>query len=292
MASEASPHETFVLLRVLVADSGSSVNDGLTALLSEMDGISVFGCAQDGDKLLALAGSLRPDAVILDVQRTEPVSLAILRRLKALPRSPIVIALYEDDIQPLREEIAVNGADYILARTDCEGLMRLLSSLRGNRSLSMLESTRVDILLVEDNPNDAELALRSLWKHKVANNIVHILDGEAALDYLFARGEYADRDAAARPKLILLDLRLPKVDGIEVLKAVKADDRTRLTPVVVLTSSNEERELVESYRLGVNSYIVKPVEFDKFLDAVKDLGFYWLLLNEQPLGARSSRSDA
>jgi two-component system, response regulator len=146
----------------------------------------------------------------------------------------------------------------------------------------MDKDRRVDILLVEDNPNDAELAIRALRKHNIANNVIHVSDGEAALDFLFARGAYADRNATIRPKLILLDLKLPKVDGFEVLKAVKADDRTKLTPVVVLTTSKEEQDLIESYRLGVNSYIVKPVEFDNFVDAVKELGLYWLLLNEQP----------
>ena len=141
---------------------------------------------------------------------------------------------------------------------------------------------QVEILLVEDNPNDAELAIRALRKHKLANNLVHVSDGAVALDYLFARGEYAERDVAARPKLILLDLKLPKVDGIEVLKAVKSDPRTAQIPVVVLTTSREERDLVETYRLGVNSYIVKPVDFDKFVDVVRELGYYWLLLNEQP----------
>jgi two-component system, response regulator len=146
----------------------------------------------------------------------------------------------------------------------------------------MIERKQVDILLVEDNPNDAELAIRALTKQRLANNLQHVEDGEEALDFLFARGKYSGRDANERPKLILLDLKLPKVDGIEVLRAVKADERTNLTPVVVLTSSREERDLIETYRLGVNSYIVKPVDFDKFVDAVKELGFYWLLINEQP----------
>jgi two-component system response regulator len=146
----------------------------------------------------------------------------------------------------------------------------------------MIERKQVDILLVEDNPNDAELAIRALTKQRLANNLQHVVDGEEALDFLFARGKYEGRDANERPKLILLDLKLPKVDGIEVLRAVKADERTKLTPVVVLTSSREERDLVETYRLGVNSYIVKPVDFNKFADAVKELGYYWLLLNEQP----------
>jgi two-component system, response regulator len=146
----------------------------------------------------------------------------------------------------------------------------------------MPEKEILDILLVEDNPNDAELTIRALRGHKIANRIVHVEDGAAALDYLFARGEYADRDASVRPKLILLDLRLPKVDGLEVLKALKSDPGSSMTPVVVLTSSREEGDLVDSYRLGVNSYIVKPVEFEKFISAVNDLGLYWLLLNEQP----------
>ena len=146
----------------------------------------------------------------------------------------------------------------------------------------MTEKSQVDILLVEDNPNDAELAIRALRKHKLANNLIHVPDGAAALDYLFARGEHAGRSVEDRPKLILLDLKLPKVDWLEVLKAVKSDERTRLTPVVVLTTSKEERDLVESYRLGANSYIVKPVDFDNFVGAVKELGYYWLLLNELP----------
>jgi DNA-binding NarL/FixJ family response regulator len=133
MMSEASPDETFVLLRVLVADTGSSVNDGLTALLSDIDGISVFGCAQEADKLLALAGSLRPDVVILDVQRREPVNLAVIHRLKALPRAPIVIALCESGLLALREAVLSGGADHVLVRTDCEELIRLLSSLTDTR---------------------------------------------------------------------------------------------------------------------------------------------------------------
>jgi len=146
----------------------------------------------------------------------------------------------------------------------------------------MSNEKQVEILLVEDNPNDAELAIRALNKHRLANNLVHVSDGAEALDYLFARGEYAGRDIENRPKLILLDLKLPKVDGIEVLRAIKADPRVSLTPVVVLTTSREEKDIVETYRLGVNSYIVKPVDFEKFVDVVKELGYYWLLLNERP----------
>jgi two-component system, chemotaxis family, protein-glutamate methylesterase/glutaminase len=134
MMSAVSFNEGFVLLRILVADNGSSVNDGLTALLSELDGISVFGCAQDPDKLLALARSLRPDVVILDVQRTEPVSLAILHRLKALPRAPIVIVLCENGLLPLQEAVLAGGADHVLIKTDCEELMRLLMSMIARRN--------------------------------------------------------------------------------------------------------------------------------------------------------------
>ena len=140
----------------------------------------------------------------------------------------------------------------------------------------------VEILLVEDNPRDVEMTTRALQKRSMANKMHVVEDGEEALEFLFGRGAYEDRDLHHKPRLILLDLKLPKVDGLEVLRQIKADDRTRTIPVVVLTSSREESDLVETYHLGVNSYIVKPVDFGKFLDAVDALGFYWLLLNEQP----------
>jgi DNA-binding NarL/FixJ family response regulator len=129
MVGEALPNEAFTLLRVLVADAGSSVNDGLTALLSDLDGISVFGCAQDQLKVLALTRSLRPDVVILDVQYEEPISFALLQRLKVLPHTPIVIALCEDDVPPLQEAVSTKGADHVLARTDCEALIGLVVGL-------------------------------------------------------------------------------------------------------------------------------------------------------------------
>jgi len=140
----------------------------------------------------------------------------------------------------------------------------------------------VEILLVEDNPNDAELTMRALKKHNLANRVVLITDGEEALDFIFARGAYKNRKVENHPKVILLDLKLPKVDGLEVLRACKSDPRTKIIPVVVLTSSKEERDLVESYRLGANSYITKPVDFDKFVESVSELGLYWLLLNQPP----------
>jgi two-component system, response regulator len=143
-------------------------------------------------------------------------------------------------------------------------------------------NNEVEILLVEDNPNDAELALRALKKNNLANNVIKVSDGEEALDYIFARKSFQSNQKFNIPRLILLDLKLPKVDGLEVLKILKSDPVTRLIPVVVLTSSHEERDLVESYRLGVNSYIVKPVDFEKFIDSVRDIGLYWLLLNQQP----------
>jgi len=142
---------------------------------------------------------------------------------------------------------------------------------------------QVEILLVEDNPNDAELALRALKKNNLANNILVVTDGEEALDFIFARGAFSERKIENGPKVILLDLKLPKVDGLEVLRAIKSDPRTKIIPVVVLTSSKEESDIVESYKLGANSYIVKPVEFAKFVAAVKDLGLYWLLLNQPPV---------
>lgn len=138
----------------------------------------------------------------------------------------------------------------------------------------------LDILLVEDNPNDVELTLRAFKKHNFVNRVVVVKDGVEALDFIFRRGAYSDR--TGNPKVILLDLKLPKVDGLEVLRQVKSDGRTRAVPVVVLTSSREEKDIIQSYNLGVNSYIVKPVNFDKFVDSVSQLGFYWVLLNEPP----------
>jgi CheY-like chemotaxis protein len=140
----------------------------------------------------------------------------------------------------------------------------------------------VEILLVEDNPNDIELALRSLSKHNLANKIHVVKDGEEALEYIFATGAYAGKATNGTPKVILLDLKLPKVDGLEVLRRIKADERTKTIPVFVLTSSPEERDNVENYGRDVNSYIVKPIEFDKLMNAVSDIGLYWLLLNKPP----------
>ncbi len=146
----------------------------------------------------------------------------------------------------------------------------------------MENEQQVDILLVEDNPNDAELTLRALNKYKLANALFWVKDGEEALDFLFGKGRYAGRSDEGAPKLILLDLKLPKVDGIEVLRHVKADRRLQRVPVVALTSSAEECDLIDTYSLGVNSYIVKPVDFQKFIETVAQIDFYWLLLNRAP----------
>ena len=146
----------------------------------------------------------------------------------------------------------------------------------------MDDKSAVEILLVEDNPMDAELTLRALKQHNLANNVQLVKDGAEALEYIFATGVYADRNMDHSPKVILLDLKLPEVDGLEVLCSIKSDERTKMIPVVVLTSSHEEKDVVESYNLGVDSYIVKPVDFDKFLKSVGELGLYWLLLNEPP----------
>lgn len=145
-------------------------------------------------------------------------------------------------------------------------------------------SRSIEVLLVEDNPSDAELTLHALRKAKFQNPIVHVKDGEEALDFVFCRGRFVERRIEDTPKVILLDLKLPKVDGLEVLRSLKEDARTCRIPVVMLTSSREEQDIVETYRLGVNSYIVKPVDFAKFGEAVERVGFYWLLLNEPPAG--------
>jgi two-component system response regulator len=146
----------------------------------------------------------------------------------------------------------------------------------------MNDSSIIELLLVEDNPQDLELALRSLRKINLANHIEVARDGAEALDVIFCEGPHAGRKMADGPRVILLDLKLPKVDGLEVLKRVKGDPRTRAIPVVVLTSSKEQRDIVESYHLGVNSYIVKPVNFDGFTEAMREVGVYWLMLNQAP----------
>jgi two-component system response regulator len=146
----------------------------------------------------------------------------------------------------------------------------------------MQEPEAVEILLVEDNPNDVELTLHALKTNNVANDIKVVRDGAEALDFIMCRGPFADRDINHGPKLILLDLKLPKVDGIEVLRQTKGDARTKMIPIVVLTSSKEERDIVESYQLGVNSYMLKPVDFAQFTEAVRSLGLYWLMYNQAP----------
>jgi len=147
----------------------------------------------------------------------------------------------------------------------------------------MIESVVVEILLVEDNDSDAELTLRALQHNHLSNRVRRFADGQEVLDYLFPPESYPDLAVNPTPKLILLDLKLPLVSGLEVLKKIKDDPRTKKIPVVVLTSSTEEQDIVESYNLGVNSYIVKPVEFDSFMESVHTLGLYWLLLNEFPV---------
>ena len=140
----------------------------------------------------------------------------------------------------------------------------------------------VDILLIEDNPNDVELTMRALKRNHIVNNIQVIMDGAEALEYFFASGKYSGRDTNLKPKLVILDLKLPKVDGLEILRKIKNDEATKTIPVVVLTTSKEESDIVSSYKLGANSFIVKPVDFEKFITTVKELGMYWLLLNEPP----------
>jgi CheY-like chemotaxis protein len=146
------------------------------------------------------------------------------------------------------------------------------------------------ILLVEDNASDEELTLRALKKSNIGNKVVVTRDGSAALDYLFARGTYAGRDIKELPQVVLLDLNLPKMGGLEVLRAIRADERTKLLPVVILTSSKEDKDLAGGYEFGANSYIVKPVDFTRFAEAVRQLGMYWLVLNQRPPTTSGSRS--
>lgn len=141
----------------------------------------------------------------------------------------------------------------------------------------------VEVLLVEDNINDAELTIRELKKHNMANNLVHVKNGEEALEFMFATGKFAGtRDITHSPKVVLLDIQMPKVNGIEVLQKIKSDPRTKYTPVVILTSSKEDPDIQKCYDLGANSYIVKPVNFESFAQSIKNLGFYWLLMNQPP----------
>lgn len=145
-----------------------------------------------------------------------------------------------------------------------------------------MQTTDIQILLVEDNKSDAKLTIRALKKHNLANNLIHLIDGAQALDFIFAKGEFEGRNMDNKPKVIFLDLKMPKVSGLEVLRIIKSDERTKLIPVVMMTSSKEEKDIIESHQLGVNSYVVKPVDFDNFSKTVTELGFYWLIVNNSP----------
>jgi two-component system response regulator len=143
-----------------------------------------------------------------------------------------------------------------------------------------MDDNKVEILLVEDNPHDAEMTIRTLKKINLANRLIHLKNGAEALDFIFAKGAYTARSINDRPKVILLDIKMPKVDGIEVLRQIKSNPDTKIIPVVIMTSSKEEQDLITSYNLGVNSYVVKPVDFNGFAKAVSELGFYWLITNQ------------
>lgn len=143
-----------------------------------------------------------------------------------------------------------------------------------------MDNNEIEVLLVEDNIYDAEMTIRGLKKVNLANKLIHVKDGAEALDFIFARGDFADRNIENKPKLVLLDIKMPKVDGIEVLRQIKSNDITKMVPVVMMTSSKEERDIISSYNLGVNSYVVKPVDFKNFVEAVGELGLYWLITNQ------------
>jgi len=140
----------------------------------------------------------------------------------------------------------------------------------------------IQILLVEDNKSDAMLTIRALKKHSLANNLIHLIDGAQALDFIFGKGEFEGRDMDNKPKVIFLDIKMPKVSGLEVLRIIKSDERTKLIPVVMMTSSKQEKDILESHQLGANSYVVKPVGFENFSKTIADLGFYWLAINNSP----------
>jgi two-component system response regulator len=146
----------------------------------------------------------------------------------------------------------------------------------------MNDLNAIEILLVEDNPRDAELTIRALKKKHLANRLFHVEDGVEALDFLFARGRFADRNMDDSPKVVLLDLKLPRINGLEVLRIIKDDDRTRVIPVVIVTSSAEDPDVRTAYQLGANSYVIKPVEFETFIEAMSKLGIYWLMVNRPP----------
>lgn len=152
----------------------------------------------------------------------------------------------------------------------------------------MKDLNYIDILIVEDNANDAELAILALKEENLANNLIWLKDGVQALDFIFAEGEFANRDDKKHPKLILLDLKMPKIGGIEVLKKIRGDENTKNIPVVVMTSSKEEKDIIATYNLGVNSYIVKPVDFEKFNKSVREIGFYWLVVNQPPINVNDN----
>jgi two-component system response regulator len=146
-----------------------------------------------------------------------------------------------------------------------------------------MNHNRVEILLVEDNPHDAEMTIRALRKANLANELIHVKDGVEALDFIFAKGTFSEREIENRPKVILLDIKMPKIDGIEVLRQIKSNEYTKTIPVVIMTSSKEEQDIITSYDLGVNSYVVKPVDFEGFAKAVSELGFYWLITNQSKI---------
>lgn len=146
----------------------------------------------------------------------------------------------------------------------------------------MTDSKAIDILLVEDNPRDAELTIRALKKKNLANRLFHVEDGAEALDFMFARGKYVERQQNILPKVILLDLKLPKIDGLEVLRALRADERTKTIPIVIVTSSTQDPDIKAAYAFGANSYVVKPVDFEAFFEVMTALGFFWLLINKPP----------
>jgi two-component system response regulator len=312
---EDNAHDEMLAMRAFkkqkIVNHVHVVRDGAEALEF------IFCTGQYADRAIE-----NPQVILLDLRLPHVSGIEVLRRIRSDPRTrliPVVMLTASSEERDLIESYKLGVNSYIVKPVDFEqfnevarhlGYYWLLlnyhpTSVHGRRdaipdagrpavSLSNakdpMAKNDIEILLVEDNPNDEMLAMHAFKKCNIANHVHVVRDGAEALEFVFCTGVYADR-GIENPRVILLDLKLPLVDGIEVLRQIRSDPRTRLVPVVMLTSSSEERDVVEAYRLGVNSYIVKPVDFEQFNEVARHLGYYWLLLNKQPSSVDESLSE-